>query len=119
LQTDISHPLRTKNSKTDVAAVDAMTEVGGIDLSRLLHSKLNESHAIVLRHKRKLRELLSVATLLETLPGDGLNKPDATTANATEAIFLQANDISQYVFGIDWKFFQGFISASRYATADL
>ncbi|KAI9897243.1 hypothetical protein N3K66_008265 [Trichothecium roseum] len=72
-----------------------MTEVGGIDLSRLLHSKLNESHAIVLRHKRKLRELLSVATLLETLPGDGLNKPDATTANATEAIFLQANDVSQ------------------------
>lgn len=75
--------------------------------------------AIVLRHKRKLRELLSVATLLETLPGDGLNKPDATTANATEAIFLQANDVSQYVFGIDWIFFQAFIGALRCAAADL
>jgi tRNA A-37 threonylcarbamoyl transferase component Bud32 len=37
---------RPFHPKTDVAAVDAMTEVGAADLSRLLQSKRNECRSV-------------------------------------------------------------------------
>lgn len=50
--------------------------------------------AILTSRKRKLRELFAVATQIEPLPQDALDKPSVTAA---EWQFLQANDIQQYV----------------------
>lgn len=97
-----------------------MTEVGHAEITRLLQSKRNECRsvlfpadaphfslqydilfdvltlcsAILTSRKRKLRELFAVATQIEPLPQDALDKPSVTAA---EWQFLQANDIQQYV----------------------
>ncbi|CAG9944704.1 unnamed protein product [Clonostachys rosea f. rosea IK726] len=72
-----------------------MSEVGLTDLSRLLHSKRNESNAIVTSRKRKLRELFAVATQPAGFPHDAFTKPDAPAPTQAESDFLQANEISQ------------------------
>ncbi|CEJ93194.1 hypothetical protein VHEMI08803 [[Torrubiella] hemipterigena] len=69
-----------------------MTEVGHAEITRLLQSKRNECSAILTSRKRKLRELFAVATQIEPLPQDALDKPSVTAA---EWQFLQANDIQQ------------------------
>ncbi|VUC37948.1 unnamed protein product [Clonostachys rosea] len=72
-----------------------MSEVGLTDLSRLLHSKRNESNAIVTSRKRKLRELFAVATQPAGFPHDAFTKPDAPAPTQAESDFLQANEILQ------------------------
>lgn len=57
--------------------------------------------SIVTSRKRKLRELFAVATQSEGLPLPVLTNPDAPTTTTAEWKFLQANDIIQYVLGID------------------
>lgn len=54
--------------------------------------------AIVTSRKRKLRELFAVATHVDALPNDAFANPDAPAPTSAEWKFLQASDITQYVF---------------------